>query len=320
MKAKHFIFVFSFICSTIFTAQDLSDREEIGAVLKKVVYEGRDKVSKRIFIDIELDTKKYGVANFTISLPEGGLKEKQPVMIVIAGRETGRKSLQFVPFHNNFAVIAYEYPKEIKEINQFSHVFFKILQVRDTILNIPYQLLSIAKWCQTQKWSDENLNPSFLGFSFGTIFVPPAYHYAQEQKFLLGPGVLGYGGADLYCLLRHNMPSAYSPKWAFARFFAWLYSPLEPSRHLPYIKNTHFLIMNGVNDKQIPFACAKRLQELVPEPKTIVNLKTDHLNMDNPALIEELAEISRQWIKRQLQLKKEGLDVSSDPSLSFHLR
>ncbi len=268
-------------------------------------YEGQDKNQKRIFQDVSFYRNDFGMAHFSVSLPEIIPEEGLPVMIVVAGRLTGKNSLKYIPYHDNFAIVAYEYPKDLKMINHISQ-FFTIFKIRQAILNIPDQLLAIAKWCQEQTWASKKFAPSVIGFSFGCIFVPPTYHLPEQNKMPLGPGVMGYCGAGLYCLLYNNLPQSYRPRWALAHFLSWIFSPLEPSKHLPYITNTHFLLLNSTNDEQIPFRCAEKLQKMTPEPKTIINLDTEHLHPGNPELIQRLAEISRSWIEKQIQEGSQG--------------
>ena len=94
------------------------------------------------------------------------------------------------------------------------------------------------------------------------------------------------------------MPGPKFWKSLSSKFLARVFHPIEPALHLPYISG-NFLIVNGTQDKQIPEPCVKKLQELVPDPKEIVELDRDHLQPDNPVLIAELVDISRNWLKTQ---------------------
>ena len=59
--------------------------------------------------------------------------------------------------------------------------------------------------------------------------------------------------------------------------------PVEPALHLPYLRG-EFLIINGKRDELIPAESARRLQELTPEPKTVVNLDVYNLFNANTVL------------------------------------
>ncbi len=265
-------------------------------VIDKDSYVSHDLQGKRIYTDITLDTGGAKNAHFTISLPEkippNGLK----CIFVASGLDTGRKSLDYIRDQSNYAIIAYEYPPLIRALKSRS-LILKVRQLREKILIVPQQWISIILWIEQQPWCKKE-PISIVGFSFGSIFVPAAYHLAQVEKVQLGPGVIGYGGAGLLCLLKANLKL---PKLIRAPV-AWLSSillrPIDPLVHAKYLKN-NFLIINGLQDKMIPTKCRKKIQEIIPNPKKIINLKTEHMMPSNQALLDELMEITKNFLENQ---------------------
>ena len=111
----------------------------------------------------------------------------------------------------------------------------------------------------------------------------------------LGPGVMAYGGAGIQCLIRANFPG---PRWLkamAAKYGEKFFRPIDPMDYAPEMKG-NFLMINGIYDTQIPFKCARCLQDLVPEPKTIINLETQHMSPENVELTLRLIQLSRTWL------------------------
>ena len=249
---------------------------------------------KRIFEDYILSSGA-GETHITISKPEKVPPEGLPCVFIIAGLETGRQSLKLIPNHGKYILISYEYPPVIKQLKSKSAAFY-IISARSACLNVPAQVTSTVRWLSKQDFCSGEPT-SMMGYSFGSVFLPSILNLGQSNGLTFGPTVFGYGGAGLYCLFKALLPG---PKWfkkMGARFSTWIFKPLEPSLHLPYVTG-RFLVLNGTEDTQIPVGCALCLQKLVPEPKTVINLETPHLMPDNPELLAQVVEISRSWMEK----------------------
>ena len=61
----------------------------------------------------------------------------------------------------------------------------------------------------------------------------------------------------------------------------------------------HYRQLGEPPEEALPYIeqLEKKLQELTPEPKTIITLDTGHLSPKNVALIRQLVEISRKWLE-----------------------
>ena len=269
-------------------------------ISSKVTYKNsylvNNLLEKRVYTDITLDTGGAKIAHFTLSLPEKIPKEGLKCIFVASGLETGRKSLNYIKDQSNYAIVAYEYPPLIRLLKNRS-LILKIRRLREEILTVPQQWVSIVIWLSQQPWS-KNEPISIVGFSFGSLFVPATYHLAQTEKVQLGPGVIGYGGAGLFCLLNANLKLPPIIKKPIAWLASILLRPIDPQVHAKYLKNS-FLIINGLYDKMVPPKCRKKIQEIIPEPKEIINLKTKHLMPNNQALLDELIKITKEFLENQ---------------------
>lgn len=256
-------------------------------------YKVPDSLEMRNYEDVILNCGKNGDALFTISLPEEIPAEGLPCILIVGGLKTGRESLEFVPDHGKYALVAYEYSDMLKRLHKVN-VLWHLYAVRKAALEVPPELIGILKYLYQQPWI--NRDPiSLMGYSFGATYMPVTYVKAEEEGLKLGPGVLCYGGAGIYCLFKANLPLPKILKDPVASMAAATFKPIDPILYAPKMKG-NFLILNGIYDSQIPLDCAKRLQDLVPEPKTIINLKTEHMHPKNMELNLRLINISRKWL------------------------
>jgi len=248
----------------------------------------------REYHDIILAGLPADTIRMTVSLPTAGPAETLPVLIILGGLEVGRESLKYIPYHGNNVLIAYQYPYSPAYWYQGT-AFSEIPVIRRAVFAVPTQVNAIVRWSGRQPWSD-GTPPNLLGYSFGALFLPAVYHQAGAQHLELGAGVLAYGGANIYAILRANLSKVAEPvRTLVAWSAAAALRPMEPALHLPALDNP-FLIMNGTTDHQIPVASWQLLHRLAPAGSTILTLEAGHMHPRKPELTERLVAISRQWL------------------------
>jgi hypothetical protein len=266
-------------------------------IATKVIYEksyqAHDAYHKRVFTDVVLSTKKNNKIYFTVSLPKNSSNKPLKCIFLVAGLETGQKSLSYVEDHADYAIIAYEYSPVIKQFHK-NFSFFSINKLKDTVISIPQDWLSIINWVRYQPWCQTNAI-SIAGFSFGAIFIPATYHLAQVENVQLGPGIIAYAGVGIKCLLNANLKVNKWLKKPLSWFGSVLFRPVDPLVHAGHLKN-YFLIINGLNDDKIPTKCRKDLQRAIPKPKKIINLQTKHMSPDDQPLLNRLVRISKDFL------------------------
>ena len=276
----------------------IEHRQEV--ILEKS-YEEKDAKEIRIYKDVILDCGEANKAQFTISLPKKIPQQGLPCVVIVGGLMTGRDSLRFIPTHGNTILVAYEYADILKKVNRVN-ILWNLFRVRKAILDISPQLLSMVRYLKTKSYVCK-MPISFMGYSFGSIFIPITFVNARCQSLPLKYGVIAYGGAGIYPLFQENLPLPRFLKNPVANIAAALFKSVDPIIYAPKMQG-EFLIINGIYDKQIPFKAAKRLQALVPKPKTIINLKTDHMHPDNKELILCLINLSRNWLEKRWKRDK----------------
>jgi len=249
----------------------------------------RERVCKAITLDLE----GFDAVEIALSLPETTPEGGLPTVILLGGFDTGKRSIHEVRNVGANAVIGYDYPLS-REVWYKASLPRRMLAARRASRQVPAQILSVLRWASAQSWSDGRA--SLLGFSLGALYLPAAHHMASLHGMHIGPSIIAYGGADLAPMFR----------FAFRKEPAWLQSTLtgltvlslrelEPAHHLPHLKG-EFLLLNGSDDRLVPAQTIERLRTLLPEPKTIVTLKSDHMMPDNRELMETIIRVSRNWL------------------------
>ncbi|NGX63860.1 MAG: hypothetical protein KR126chlam6_01278 [Candidatus Anoxychlamydiales bacterium] len=253
-----------------------------------------EDLSSRDYEDVVLDTKNYGQIKFSISYPKN-ITKTENVLLLLDGLETGRKSLKYIPHLENYVIIGYEFTKNLQRLKQ-KEVLFHLPSTRKAVLDVPFQILGIVNWIETEEWYSKK-DVIIIGVSFGAIFVPATYHLAEMNNLKLGDGIMAFGGAGLYDIFYTNLKNYKILRKPLAFFSYQIFKPIDPTFHLPYIHGK-FLIINGTEDENIPLKAAQKLQKLTPEPKTIINIDTKHLDPNRQDIINEVVEISLKWLKK----------------------
>ncbi|HJV22057.1 MAG TPA: hypothetical protein VJ570_05140 [Holophagaceae bacterium] len=243
----------------------------------------------RRFVDLEIDGVPAGPLRATLSLPEG-FPGPLPAVLILGGLEVGRESLRYVERHGANALVAFEYPVPGQPPSPF-----RLDRIRGAALAVPAQVCALLGWMRQQTWADPQ-RVSLLGYSFGAMFVPACARLAQARGIPLRALVMAFGGADLPGLLAanwHRGPRWFRPLAAHAA--GALIRPLEPALHLPHLRG-EALFLNGLQDDRVPLPLARRMRELKPAPKTILELDEGHMDPAKPALNRRIVAASQAWL------------------------
>ena len=178
----------------------------------------------------------------------------------------------------------------------------QIPEIRRAMLQVPAQLVTAIEWISRQDWvASEQI--CITGYSFGAMFLPAVYRLAESRQLLIQQGVIAYAGTGIQQLLAHNLHGIPAP---FRSVFSWLaataINPLEPTAHLPHLRN-EFLLINGTRDHQIPERSWRTLHQLTPDPREIIILDEGHMHPSKPELTRMLVDMSQKWL-----LEKEAIN------------
>lgn len=257
---------------------------------------GSGPKNDRVYKRVVLDAGGAGCTTFVVSLPQQIPATGLPTVIVLGGIETGESSIEYIPDHEGYAVIAFQYPDAIRQVGFKS--IFSVGQLQQEAYSVPQQIVTIAEWAQRQPWSNNN-PASVIGISMGGLFMPAVYHLAFAQCVDLGPGVFAFTGAGIYTISYCNAPGPALPffRAPLALFTTIMFNHLEPMRHLPCIDG-EFLVINGLCDTVIPKKASYRLEALLPEDTEVIDLETYHILPERLDVIEETFEVAKSWLDK----------------------
>jgi hypothetical protein len=250
----------------------------------------------RFFQHVTLSDERLGLIGFTVSLPDPVPITRLPLVVVLGGLHTGETNLHHVDPGGDNALIGYDwplptpFPKGLGALTQ-------IPSLRRQALSVPGQVGAMLRWLTTQPWSDSQ-RISVVGFSLGAIATPAVNRVAQREGVAIGWTVLAYGGVGLAALVEGDR--RIRPPWIRPLLGAGatlLLRPLEPAEHLPHLAG-HFLIIGATRDTIVERRTSARLEELTPEPKTVIYTAGDHIGTgrDRQVLLEEAIAATRQWL------------------------
>jgi pimeloyl-ACP methyl ester carboxylesterase len=249
---------------------------------------------QRTLRDVTLEAATGERVQIALSLPLTPATEPRPVLVILGGWASGRQSLTYVPEHGDNVLVGYEYPYSERSWKG-RRVPVEVLAIRRAVHHVPAQVVAMTRWLQAHEWADSK-RTSLLGFSFGAFFVPSIWRVAERNETSFAAASMGFAGVDLNALLHQNLKL--QPD-CMRRIVAWLGATciyvVEPQLHVAHLGG-NVLVINGAQDAMIPPSSARRLQEMVPKPKTIVNLGTAHMSRRDPALVRRVAAITQEWL------------------------
>jgi pimeloyl-ACP methyl ester carboxylesterase len=286
-----------------------------GAVLTVLASRGKDflvrrvgtlKMEKRTPID---DTGVYIIDSITLKdsrgmevkgflrIPHG--EGPFPAVVLLAGLNTGRESLEWVmdvPETRHVAFLTLDYPYQGK--TQFENIEF--LRNLGPIYDALFDGVNAGIYAQRYlaKLPEIDSDRIFIvGVSFGAFYS--IVSGALDPNFAM-VGVF-FGGADFAALLDHNMARQgilkLAPiRWAASRIAAMVLHPLEPMEWIGKIAPRPVLMINGTQDASIPEEYATELFRAAGNPKKLVWIDSKHIDQQGPAIVGELISVSAAWL------------------------
>lgn len=208
-----------------------------------------------------------------------------PGIVLVAGRETGRRAAQVIPGPLEGVVLAVEYPEAIPEDLGAWRLLRRMPSIRRSAYRMPGILTGTAAFLADQPQVDSS-RLALVGVSFGVPFAAPA----GSDRLFRGVA-LHHGGADLGLLFWTNLPIESSPLRAIAaKLMAWYLRELDPGRHVGEISPVPLLLINGRYDELVPRRSAELLYEAARPPVHQIWLPHDHLMPGDVDVMRELAD------------------------------
>lgn len=206
-------------------------------------------------------------------------------VVLVAGRETGRRAAAVVPGPLGTAVLAVEYPQALPEDLTVSALLDRLPEIRSAALRMPGILRGAARFLADEPAVDST-RMAMVGVSFGVPFAA-----AAGSDPLFRGVALHHGGAGLDRILEANLPVENGLLRSIAaELLGWYFRSLEPARHVDDLGATPLLLINGRGDTRIPESSVLLLARAASGPVELMWLPHEHLMPGDTALMRVLAD------------------------------
>ena len=217
--------------------------------------------------------------------PSGG--GHYPAVLLNDGRELNSAALNYLPAEFGDAVVlSVDYPRELPFEIDVGTFLRRGAQLREAVRRIPADF-SLAAMYLAQRSDVDSARIALVATSFAVPFGVLAA--AMDARFRNVS--LVYGAGDMPKVLAANL--TLKPR-ALRTLVAWLvmrpFREFEPTRHAARIAPRPLIMINGVDDPQMPREAVLALCRAARAPKRLIWLRTGHLMPDDAPLIRQLVD------------------------------
>jgi hypothetical protein len=221
--------------------------------------------------------------------------KRYPAVILLGGKATGKFAIDYALDIDNVIILALDYPYEPRESYTFWTILWDVPAVRKALIDmVPAAMLATDYLFRRTDVDTTKL--VILGYSFGAPFVPPIVTLDRRATV----AAMVYGGGDLTSMIRHNV-ARYESMWIsefVGRLGGLLLHPLEPMRYADKISPTPLIMINGLNDEQVPRYNTELFFNAAREPKKLIWLDSKHVNPRNPELTRRIIAELKEELRR----------------------
>ncbi len=217
----------------------------------------------------------------------GSTLRRHPAVLLNDGRELDSRALDHLPpDFGDVVVLSLDYPAELPFEIRLVDVLHHSRSLRETAERVP-SLFSLGAAYLAGRTDVDSTRMAIAATSFAVPFAVIAA--AVDERFR--NVALIYGAGELDRVLAANL--ALRPR-VLRRPAAWLatrpFRGLEPERYVPLIAPRPLIMVNGIDDPQMPREAVEALYAAAREPKALVWLRTGHLMPSDSALIHALVD------------------------------
>jgi hypothetical protein len=227
------------------------------------------------------------VATGRLLRPAGPRAGCYPAVLLQDGREDDSRVIGRLPAEfGDVVVLALDYPAEIPRVMRLRDVVLHGEGLQRAGRKIP-ALFSLGASYLAQRSDVDTARIALAATSFAVPFATVAA--AADHRFR--NVALVYGAGDLPSVVAANL--AIRPRflrgpaaWLATRPFAAFY----PERFIGRIAPRPLVMVNGIDDPQMPVGAVQRLYDAARPPKSLIWLRTGHLAPTDSALIRALVD------------------------------
>ena len=208
-----------------------------------------------------------------------------PAIIVLGGKATGKYAVDYAINIKEVIVVAVDYPYEARPSYTLLQFAQDVPAIRTALLDMVPSVMLLTDYLWQRKDVDTT-KVVLLGYSFGAPLVPAVL--AHDKRAAVA--ALVYGGGDLRSLITHNVRryEGYLTSEAVGLLGGLLLRPLEPLRYIGSVTPKPLIMINGLQDEQIPRRNARILYDAASEPKKLIWLESMHVRTENVELTRKI--------------------------------
>jgi hypothetical protein len=210
-----------------------------------------------------------------------------PAILLNDGRELNSRAIDYLPVEfGDVVVLSIDYPDAIPYAVGFKDLVVNGGRIRKAARLIPASFSLAGEWLSSR----EDVDAARVGLVATSFAVPFATIAAAMDARFRDVGLI-YGAGDFASVMAANLDLR--PRW-LRRPAAWLatraFREFEPERHVALIAPRPLLMINGIDDPQMPRSAVESLYEAARDPKTLIWLRTGHLLPTDSVLIRALVD------------------------------
>jgi hypothetical protein len=210
-----------------------------------------------------------------------------PAVLLQNGREEDSRVIGRLPAEfGDVVVLALDYPAEMPYVMRLRDVVLHGERLQEAARKIP-ALFSLGASYLAQRADVDTTRLALAATSFAVPFATIAA--AVDERFR--NVALIYGAGDLPSVVAANL--AVRPRF-LRPAAAWLatrpFTDFFPERFVARIAPRPIVMVNGIDDPQMPVRAVRRLYDAARPPKEIIWLRTGHLAPTDSALIRSLVD------------------------------
>lgn len=243
------------------------------------------------------------------SLESGFTHRRYPAVLLNDGRELDSRAVDHLPRDfGDVVVLSLDYPAAFPLEIHLGDALFHGQQLREAAEQVP-SLFSLGASYLAGRADVDSTRIAVAATSFAVPFAVISAAFDTRFRNV----VLVYGAGDLDRVLAANL--TLRPR-ALRQAAAWLamrpFRALEPERYAALIAPRPLIMVNGIDDPQMPRQAVEALFAAAREPKSIVWLRTGHLMPTDSTLIRALVDTALARLPVLRGVRRTGETASGD--------
>jgi hypothetical protein len=242
---------------------------------------------------------------------DASVKRRYPAVLLEDGRELNSRAVDFLPADfGDVVVLSLDYPDELPYEISLREIILESDRLRRASRRIAPMFSLGADYLVTRA----DVDPARVVIVASSFAVPFAVRAAASDTRFVNVGLV-YGAGDMAEVLAANLsirprwlrrPAAWIAMWPFGEFAA--------ERHVSRIAPRPIVMVNGVDDPQMPRRAVQTLYDSARPPKTMIWLRTGHLMPDDSALVRVLVDTTLALLPALRQVNTSRREVARPPA------